>query len=206
MKTIFNSWFLRLASAAGPVVALLSLTLGAAPACLADTTLIIENTAIEKTLRAQYFTDQGRYWLNNADVCNQSWLEAPKVTASTGRLRIAVQFSGRVGAQVGDQCIGGGDTFRVAVSGKPYYGDGRLGLTDIRIDSLSREMYRPLLQTVFDSMVPKALDVDLRETLLRLLAGRTAPYDVDIGELVATDLSAEADRVNVRLRFSLRVR
>ncbi len=40
----------------------------------ADSMLVIENTAIEKKLREQFFTDKGRFWLNNADACNQSWL------------------------------------------------------------------------------------------------------------------------------------
>ncbi|MEK6210835.1 MAG: hypothetical protein AABM64_10790 [Pseudomonadota bacterium] len=190
----------------GHAVALLGVAFVAATASAADSTLVIENTAIEKKLREQYFTDKGRFWLNNTDACNQSWLESPKVTASAGRLRIGVLFSGRVGAQVGGQCVGGADAFNVTASGKPFYRDGRLGVEDIRIDSLSKEIYRPLLQPVFNSMVPKALDVNLKETVVRLLAGRTAPYEVEITELVATEVIADADRVNVSLQFDLRVR
>ncbi|HEV8260613.1 MAG TPA: hypothetical protein VGQ19_07650 [Burkholderiales bacterium] len=191
---------------AGHVVALLSVVLVAATAWPADSTLVIENTAIEKKLREQFFTDKGRFWLNNTDACNHSWLESPKVTASAGRLRIGVLFSGRVGAQVGGQCVGGSDAFNATASGKPFYRDGRLGIEDIRIDSLSKEIYRPLLQPVFSSMVPKALDVNLKETVVGLMAGRTAPYEVEIKELVATEVTADADRVNVRLQFDLRVR
>ena len=186
--------------------ALLTIVFAAALASAADSTLVIENTAIEKKLREQFFTDRGRFWLNNADACNQSWLESPKVTASAGRLRIGVFFSGRVGAQVGGQCVGGSDAFNVMASGKPFYRDGRLGVEDIRIDSLSKEIYRPLLQPVFSSMVPKALDVNLKETVVGLMAGRTAPYEVEINELVATEVTADADRVNVKLQFDLRVR
>ena len=178
----------------------------AATAWPADSTLVIENTAIEKKLRDQFFTDKGRFWLNNTDACNHSWLESPKVTASAGRLRIGVLFSGRVGAQVGGQCVGGSDTFNATASGKPFYRDGRLGIEDIRIDSLSKEIYRPLLQPVFSSMAPKALDVNLKETVVGLMAGRTAPYEVEIKELVAIEVTADADRVNVRLQFDLRVR
>jgi hypothetical protein len=205
-KPLSKSWFLRIRFRAGHAVALLSAVLVAATAWSADSTLVIENTAIEKTLREQLFTDKGRFWLNNTDACNQSWLESPKVTASGGRLRIGVFFSGRVGAQVGGQCVGGADAFNVTASGKPFFRDGRLGVEDIRIDSLSKEIYRPLLEPVFSSMVPKALDVNLKESVVRLLAGRTAPYVVEIKELVATEVTAEADRVNVRLQFDLRVR
>ena len=206
MKPLSKSWFSRICFKAGHAVALLSAVLVAATGWSADSTLVIENTAIEKKLREQFFTDKGRFWLNNADACNQSWLETPKVTASAGRLRIGVLFSGRVGAQVGGQCVGGSDAFNVTASGKPFYRDGRLGVEDIRIDSLSKEIYRPLLQPVFSSMVPKALDVNLKETVVGLLAGRTAPYEVQINELVATEVTADADRVNVRLQFDLRVR
>lgn len=185
---------------------MLAFILVAGTAWTADSTLIIESTAIEKKLREQFFTDKGRYWLSNADACNQSWLESPKVTASAGRLRIAVLFSGRVGASVGGQCMGGADAFNATASGKPFFRDGRLGVEDIRIDSLSKEIYRPLLQPVFSSMVPKALDINLKETVVALMAGRTAPYEVQINELIATDVTADADRVNVKLQFDLRVR
>lgn len=201
-----KSGFLGVCFTAARAAALLGVVLVAAAAWSADSMLVIENTAIEKKLREQFFTDKGRFWLNNADVCNQSWLESPKVTAAAGRLRIGVLFNGRVGAQVGGQCVGGSDAFNVTASGKPFFRDGRLGVEDIRIDSLSKEMYRPLLQPVFSSMVPKALDVNLKETVVGLLAGRTAPYEVQINEIVATEVSADADRVNVRLQFDLRVR
>jgi hypothetical protein len=200
-----DSWFLRCPKA-GQVVALLGVVLVAATASAADSTLVIESTAIEKKLREQFFTDKGRFWLNNSDACNQSWLESPKVTASAGRLRIAAFFSGRMGAQISGQCVGGADAFNATASGKPFYRDGRLGIEDIRIDSLSKEIYRPLLQPVFNSMVPKALDLNLKETVVGLLAGRTAPYEVEIKDLVATEVTADADRVNVRLQFDLRVR
>jgi hypothetical protein len=201
-----KAWFLRNCSKTGRAVALLGVVLFAATAWSADSTLVIENTAIEKKLREQFFTDKGRYWLNNVDTCNQSWLESPKVTASAGRLRIGVFFSGRVGASVGGQCRGGADAFNVTASGKPFFRDGRLGVEDIRIDSISKEIYRPLLQPVFSSMVPKALDVNLKETVVALMAGRTAPYEVQINELIATEVTADADRVNVKLQFDLRVR
>ena len=193
-------------SGARRAVALLGVVLFAATAWSADSTLIIESTAIEKKLREQFFTDRGRYWINNADACNQSWLESPKVTASAGRLRIAAFFSGRVGASVGGKCMGGADAFNVTASGKPFFRDGRLGVEDIRIDSLSKEIYRPLLQPVFSSMVPKALDINLKETVVALMAGRTAPYEVQINELIASEVTADTDRVNVKLQFDLRVR
>ena len=201
-----KSWFLRTCYKAGHAVALLSILFVAASAWPADSTLVIESTAIEKKLREQFFTDKGRFWINNADACNQSWLESPKVTALAGRLRIGVFFSGRVGASVGGQCMGGADAFNVTASGKPFFRDGRLGVEDIRIDSISKEIYRPLLQPVFGSMVPKALDINLKETVVALMAGRTAPYEVQINELIATEVTADADRVNVKIQFDLRVR
>jgi hypothetical protein len=201
-----RSWLPRKGFKTGRAAALLGFLLAAAAAWSADSTLILENTAIEKKLREQFFTDKGRFWLNNVDACNHSWLESPKITASAGRLRIGVLFSGRVGASVGGQCVGGADAFNVTASGKPFFRDGRLGVEDIRIDSLSKEIYRPLLQPVFSSMVPKALDIDLKQTVVALMAGRTAPYEVEINELVATEVTADADRVSVKLQFDLRVR
>jgi hypothetical protein len=179
---------------------------GVVSAAAADSTLVIESSAIEKSLRQQLFRDDGRLELANMGACNESWLESPKVTASGGRLQIGVLFNARVGTEFGGECVGSADTLNVTASGKPFYREGRLGLQDIRIDSLSNEMYRALLQPLVALMLPKALDIDLKRTVNEMMAGRTAPYEIEVNEIVAREVTAEGNRLIVRLDFSARVR
>lgn len=178
----------------------------ASPAWAGESTLIIENSAIDKALREQFFTDKGRYWLGNADICNQSYLESPQTNISGGRVRIRATFSGRFGAKAGDKCIGQGDTFEMTTSGKPFYRDGRLGLEDIRIDALSNEFYRLLLQPVISTLMPGVLDVNLKQAAMQALAGRTGSYQADIDNLSVSNIIADADRLQMNLQFLLRVR
>jgi hypothetical protein len=171
-----------------------------------DSLLIIESSAIDKALREQFFTDKGRYWLNNLDTCNQAYLESPSAQIAAGRVRLRATFNGRIGAKAGDKCLGSGDNFVVVTSGKPFYRDGRIGLEDIRIDSLSNEFYRLLLQPMVSTLMPGLLDVNLKDAALQALAGRTGPYQTDIENLTVSELSADADKLSLRLQFTLRVR
>jgi hypothetical protein len=182
------------------------LLLPALTASAAESVLIIESSAVDKALRLQFFTDQGRYWLSNRDVCNQASLESPQTQISGGRVQLRVTFSGRFGAKSGDKCLGGGDTFEVTASGRPFYRDGRLGLEDIRIDTLSNEFYRLLLQPMMATLMPGVLDINLKEAAMQAVAGRTAPYQVEMENLTVTNWTAEADRLTLQLQFVLRVR
>jgi len=74
---------------------------------------------------------------------------------SEGRVRIKVRLSGKLALEVGDQCVGGGsDVVRLTVSGKPTYAGEKIGLTDIRVDEVSNEAYRVLLQQFLESAIP----------------------------------------------------
>ena len=172
----------------------------------ADSMLIIESSAVDKAMREQFFTDRGRYWLNNLDICNQAYLESPSTQIAAGRVRLRATFSGRFGAKAGDKCIGNGDTFAVVASGKPFFRDGRLGLEDIRIDAVSNEFYRLLLQPMTTALMPRVLDVNLKEAAVQVMAGRTGSYQADIENLTVNELSADADRLSLRLQIVLRIR
>jgi len=169
--------------------------------------LTIQNTAIEKMLLEELFIDRGRYHLIKETRCQFAYLDSPAVTISEGRVRIKVRLSGRLAMEVGEQCVGGGsDVVRLAVSGKPAYSGEKIGLTDIRLDEVSNEAYRPLLQQFLESAVPRAVTIDVREGLQRVLADRQSKVEVTVNRLSVTELSAEDNILHATLTFSLSAR
>lgn len=169
--------------------------------------IAIQNTAIEKMLMEELFVDRGRYNLLQETRCQYAYLDSPSVTISQGRVRIKVRLNGKLAVEVGEQCVGGGsDVVRLTVSGKPTYAGERIGLTDIRVDEVSNEAYRMLLQQFLESAVPRAVNINVREGLQRVLADRQAKVEVTVSQLSVTELIAENNILHASLTFSLSAR
>ena len=167
----------------------------------------IQNTAIEKMLMEELFIDRGRYDLLQETRCQYAYLDSPSVTISQGRVRIKVRLSGKLAVEVGEQCVGGSsDVVRLTVSGKPTYAGEKIGLTDIRVDEVSNEAYRMLLQQFLESAVPRAVNINVREGLQRVLADRQAKVEVTVSQLSVTELVAENNILHALLTFSLSAR
>jgi len=167
----------------------------------------IQNTAIEKMLIEELFIDRGRYDLLQETRCQYAYLDSPSVTISQGRVRIKVRLSGKLAVEVGEQCVGGSsDVVRLTVSGKPTYAGEKIGLTDIRVDEVSNEAYRMLLQQFLESAVPRAVNINVREGLQRVLADLQAKVEVTVSQLSVTELIAENNILHALLTFSLSAR
>lgn len=164
----------------------------------------IQNTAIEKMLKQELFIDRGRYNLLQETACRYAYLDSPAVTVSQGGVRINVRLSGKLAVEAGNQCVGGtADVVRLTVSGKPIYAGEKIDLTDIRVDEVSNEAYRMLLQQFLESAVPRAVQIDIREGLERILADQQDTYDVTVSKLSVTDLTAENNILHATLLFAL---
>ena len=186
---------------------LLLLLPGALPAADTASEIAIQNTAIEKMLINELFIDRGRYNLLPETRCQYAYLDSPAVAISQGRVRIKVRLSGKLAVEVGDQCVGSGsDVVRLTVSGKPTFSGEKIGLTDIRVDEVSNEAYRVLLQQFLESAVPRAVQINVREGLQRMLADRQAKYEVVVSQLSVTDLTAENNVLRAVLTFALSAR
>ncbi len=195
-----------------PVLALRALVLlllipGAATAAGPASELTLHNTAIEKMLREELFIDRGRYNLVPETACQYAYLESPSVAVSQGRIRIKVTLSGKLGMEVSGKCVGGNsDVVQLTVSGKPAYAGQKIGLTDIQVDEVSNEAYRMLLQQFLQSAIPRAVQIDVREGLQRLLASRQTKIEVTVGDLAVTELTAENNMLHATLSFALTAR
>jgi hypothetical protein len=179
----------------------------AVPAAGTASEIAIQNTAIEKMLMAELFIDRGRYNLLPETRCQYAYLDSPAVAMSEGRIRIRARLSRKLAVEVGDQCVGSGsDVVRLTVSGKPIFSGEKIGLTDVRVDEASNEAYRVLLQQFLESAVPRAVQINVREGLQRMLADRKSNYEVVVSQLSVTDLTAESNILHAALTFSLTAR
>lgn len=193
---------------AGIALGLLAVVVaGAAAAAGSLSELTIHNTAIQKMLMNELFIDEGRYHLLPTTACQYAYVDSPVVTLSQGRVRIRARVSGKISMEVGDQCVGTrSDVVQVAVSARPAFSGEKLVLTDIRVDEISNEGYRVLLQQFLASAIPRAIEIDVRQGLQRILADRQSTYEVVVDRLAVTDIMAENNQLRAKLVFGLTAR
>src|SRR4051812_24450134 len=108
---------------------------------IADVQLQIQHSVIKKILNEQVFTDDGRKYVkaNRLARCSYAYLEDPDIGEDHGRLKIRARFSGRSGRNFFGQCIGLGDSFRLAIFATPYYRDGSVYLKDVAVASEDKD-------------------------------------------------------------------
>jgi hypothetical protein len=153
------------------------------------------------------FIDNGRYLLLPQTACQYAYLDSPAVTVSQGRVRIKVRLSAKLAMEVADKCVGSrSDVVRVAISGRPSFSGEKLVLADIKVDEVSNEGYRALLQQFVDSAIPRAVEINVRQGLQRILSDRLSTYKAEVNELSLTDLTAENNQLHARLTFALTAR
>lgn len=198
MTNYFKRWLHFLAG--------ISVVLFACQAAGADSEVTIQNTAIQKMLMDQVFVDGGKYILMRQSRCQFAYLESPLVVISRGRVRIRSRLTGLLGTEVSGECTGTGDAFDVTVSGRPYFSGENLGLTEIRVDNVSNELYRIVLQQFLDFALPKALEINLLEGLQRVIADNKPSYEVNVRKLSLTNLTAENNQIHANLSFALSAR
>lgn len=176
------------------------------PAFGAESEITIQNTAMRGMLMDQLFIDRGRFNLVRPSRCQYAYLESPAVTIAQGRVRIKSRLTGQTGIEVGGSCAAAGDVIDVTVSGRPYFSGENLGLTDIRVEEVSNELYRGMLQQALDVALPKALEINLRGGLQQVIADQKSSYEVTVSKLTVTNLSAENNQIFANLSFALSAR
>ncbi len=188
------------------LAAMTALLMIAWPAAGAESEITIHNTALERMLKDQLFVDHGRYFLMRNSPCQFAFLKSPAVAIARGRVVIKTRLIGQLGMAVSDGCAGTRDAFDVAISGRPYFSGENLGLTDIRVDKISNELYRILLQQFLDLTLREALAINLRQGLQQVIADQKVSYEVTVKKLSLTNLTAENNRIHANLTFALSAR
>ena len=169
--------------------------------------LILEHTAIEKTLKRDVFNAKGgRYHLIDPTTCAYSYLESPQVSIGAGRLKIKSHFISQVASQVGGECIGASDEFDITVSGRPVYRNDKLVMDDVKVDDATNLAWLPLIEVFIKSAAPHVLEINLKEAIQRMFKDAATPYEVVIEKLVVSKLVAEENKIRATFDFVLRAR
>jgi hypothetical protein len=188
------------------LVVFLVLMLGGGPCAARANEIVIEHSAVRKMLMDEIFTDNGKLPLLRESKCQLAYLDSPDVSIAGGRVRIRTRLITLFALEVDGQCTAAPDTLQVTASARPYFSGENLGLTDVKIDEVSREEYRVLLQAFVQQLLPRAFHINLREGLQRMLSDAGTSYDVTVRQLAVTDLSAENNRLTARISFALSAR
>ena len=176
------------------------------PAAGADSELTISNTAMRKMLMDQLYTDHGKYHLLRGSRCQFAYLDSPAVNISRGRVSLRTHLTGLLGVEGTNGCVGSPESMDLTVSGRPYFSGEYIGLTDIRVDQVSNELYRIVLQNFLDLALPRALEINLRQGLEQLISDQRSSYEVTVSRLVVTNLTAEDNRIHANVSFALSAR
>ena len=183
-----------------------SVLLFAWPAAGAESEITISNTAMRKMLMDQLYTDRGKYHLLRGSPCQFAYMESPAVSISRGRVSLSTRLTGLLGMDGAGGCIGSPESFDVTVSGRPYFSGEYLGLTDMRVDQVSNELYRIVLQNFLDLALPRALEINLRQGLQQLISDQRSSYEVSVSRLVVNNLTADNNRLHANVSFALSAR
>jgi len=168
----------------------------------ADVTLA--HSAVERLIWRVLLTEDGRGYLEGApgDTCRYAFVQEPRVSGSNGRLRVRFLFAGRAGAQVGERCVGPGDTFDIVVSGIPALTGGVLHLEGLRVEAPDTANFR-LVRGLVESELNARMRYPLRDDLNRIAATVGAPAGFTVS-LDALELGqVQIDEKTLRLSLDL---
>jgi hypothetical protein len=183
----------------------ISIACVSSPACASE--LILEHTAIEKTLKRDVFNAKGgRYHLIDPTTCAYSYLESPQVSISGGRLKIKSHFISQVASQIGGECVGTSDEFDITVSGRPVYRGDKLVMDDVKVDDATNPVWRPLIEIFIKSAGPHVLEINLKEAIQRMFKDASTPYEVSIDKILVSKLVAEENKIKATFDFVLLAR
>jgi hypothetical protein len=173
----------------------------------ADVTL--SHAALERLVWKVMLTEGGRGYLEGGpdETCRYAFVQEPKVTGASGRLHIRFVFSGRAGAQVGERCVGVGDTFDLVVSGVPALARGELYLEDVSVEAPDTAYFRlvsGLVETQLRQRLRYPLKQDLDQAAANMGVPAGFPMSVESLEMSHVQVDAEALHLSLDLRLDIR--
>jgi len=176
----------------------------ATPTLGAASKLTVEASAIEKALNRQVFKDKGKYYLGKKSECNDPHLETPTVTLTGGRIHVRAHLAGRIGTASPAGCIGASDSSWLTVSGKPYFRDGTLGLSEIRVDKVEKPYLAQLMEGLVVRGAGEGLKFNLKQAIQDALdPARTSPYALGLQALNVSHIAAESNRLVLDVDLAL---
>lgn len=172
--------------------------------------LKISAEALERTLKTQLFTTDGRYYMQgNAHTACYAYAQDPTVTFVKDRIVVKVHTHARLGTSVGGSCVGVNFNPPASVSLVPVAEGETIGFKDARVEQVSdsREL-NFLLRPFLSHKIPSSLSVNaatiLRELLTR--SRETTGYAFSLEQLTIESMQVVGDSLVVQLAGSVSVK
>lgn len=158
--------------------------------------LKIHATAIQKILDTEVFTQNGRNYLFGEPTtpCMSAYLADPKVSMKGGKLHVKMHFTGSIGREIGENCIGLSDDFDVTMTGIPVFRQGTLSIDSVEVTGLSgNPKFDEYVVAFVKQELPKMIEYKLLEEIQKLLVENRdeVPFRIDL-------LSLDIPRIEVR--------
>ncbi|MCW5980907.1 MAG: hypothetical protein KIT09_22695 [Bryobacteraceae bacterium] len=170
---------------------------------------LLHYQALERILANQAFTRQGRLYLRgDPDArCSYAYLQSPKVSSESGKLRIRAAFSGRSALDLFGRCVGVGDSFDLVLLAIPYVRDGSLRLREVSVACEADGMYPRAVCLSIARSLERDFRHDLRATAERMLGQDCSVpmplFQRELERFEVTDIRIHPEGVVLALRFRL---
>jgi len=179
------------------------------PPAQASTDLSVHYSALQRLLAAQAFTQDGRRYVRGtpADRCSYGYLEAPRVDADDGRLRMRARFSGRSALDVFGHCVGFGDSFDLVMTAVPYFENGSIRLKDVKVEPVKSGFYANRVCRALAESLPQQFAFPLAtqaKSAVEQAADLT--YRRELKRFAVTAIHVRSDSLVLSLDFEVAVR
>jgi hypothetical protein len=182
-------------------------TFALAPSSAHAIDLVVHASMVVKALKAQVFTDRGRYYLQRPDRCNDPYLENPTVSFKQGRVYVGAHFAGRIGALIGGVCQSATEPSAVVLSARPVLRLQEAALEDVRLEAADKPMVAAALQNLISANSLSRLHIDILEAARAVSSpDKTAPYAVVVRELKLNNLAVQNEELHVTVNGVVEIR
>jgi hypothetical protein len=175
------------------------------PAFAADIELRFD--ALERIIAEQVFTQDGRKYVRGtpATRCQFAYLEAPRIGAENGLLRVSARFSGRAAFDVRVGCIGLGDSFDLTIVATPVVRNGAMGFKDVKVSTTKDSYYIRRVRAALTQSFAKDVKIDVTDQARKILEQQRegASYKVEMASFNLTEVRITPDSLVLAIDFRL---
>ena len=180
----------------------------ACPATSLAVEITLHSSAIQKLLVERAFNQNGRkYLFGRADTrCMNAYLYDPRVSIEGGRLILRSNFSGNIGQELNEDCLGLSESFPVTMTGVPFFRGGTVGLEQIEISELSGiPQFNNYITQFFEEELQRIFSHDLNREIRQLIAANKGdiPYDMEVLDLDISRIVAADEILGLWVNFHL---
>lgn len=188
--------------------ALLLLAFVAPPCFAAD--LVLRYGAMERLIADQLFTQEGRRYVRGsaAAKCQYAYLEAPRIGAEDGRLKVSARFSGRSALDVLGRCVGLGDSFDLTILATPVARKGAIALDNVNVSTVKDSYYIRRVKAALRQSFGKDFKIEVADQAKKLLEqpNATAAYKQELTDFSLTGVQVTGDALVLVVEFRLVVK